>query len=267
MYALQREPESRRRWHILMAGGTLGCAIFGATLGWSAQLPPKTRKPPPTVITMRVVETPKAPPAAEPSPIPEPKPEPPRELAARPVQKDPPQKLPKPSPLDPPPQATPEPMAAEPLALGITLSSTTTNGRGPRFAVGDSLMGEPDRIAKAPRPSRRVQPSAPAPARGGPASGGTSTSKTSVAAKLERSVQPAYPASARNLGLEGVVVLAITIGTDGRVQKARVLKGLGGGLDEAAVSAARRTVWQPATLGGQPVQSTRRFSIRFSLKG
>ncbi len=278
MFALQREPESRHRWHVLLAGGTLGCAVFGATLGWAARLPPVTREARPQVIRMQVIERlvpevvnepPKPQEPNEPEPRPEPaKRTPPQDKQALPT----PPKLttPPPKPQDPVPESQPP----EPLALGLTLSSTTENSRGPKFAVGDSLMGEPDRVAKTPRPPRRVHSSPPSersgtnPSRAASSAGkGTSTSKLSVTARLKRAVQPAYPASAKNLGLEGVVVLSITIDANGRVEKAQVLEGLGGGLDEAAINAARRSVWQPATLDGKAVSSTRRFNVRFTLTG
>ncbi len=275
MFALQREPESRHRWHVLLAGGTLGCAVFGATLGWAARLPPVPREVRPQVIRMQVVERLVPEPTNEP-----PKPQEPNE--PEPKKRTPPKdnsalQTPPPNLTAPPPQPqdpVPESQPPEPLALGLTLSSTTENSRGPRFAVGDSLMGEPDRVAKTPRPPRRVHGSLPSERSGtdrsraaSSAGRGTSASKLSVTAKLKRAVQPAYPASAKNLGLEGVVVLSLTIDANGHVEKAQVLKGLGGGLDEAAINAARRSVWQPATLDGKAVSSTRRFNVRFTLTG
>ncbi|MCB9535504.1 MAG: energy transducer TonB [Myxococcales bacterium] len=77
---------------------------------------------------------------------------------------------------------------------------------------------------------------------------------------------PDYPAAARKEGIEGTVVLSIVVDTEGRVVRATVVKGLGHGLDQAAVEAAKATLWHPATVGGRPTQSTRRFHVRFTLE-
>lgn len=261
MYALQHEPETRSRWRLLTGGGVVGAALFGVSLCWAAQIEPQPKPVPNTVIRMRVAETPRP-------ELPAP---PPNERPAEPVtppepaKKHPPKK---PEPTSaPPPEATPA-APPPPLALGLTLSSTTHGGRGPKFAVGDSLMGEPDRIGHAPRPPRRdAVPSRDVPAAVTTGTGSVSKNRISVAAKLQRSTTPVYPTTAKSQGLEGVVVLAITIGPDGRVEDAQVLRGLGFGLDESALKAARQTRWEPATIDGQPIRSTRRFNVRFTLQG
>ena len=127
-------------------------------------------------------------------------------------------------------------------------------------------MGEPDRVAQAPRaPRPGKRDIAPNPVQVAPSSP-ISKNSVSVAAKLKRSTTPTYPAIARNQGVEGVVILAITIGPDGRVEDAHVVKGLGLGLDESALAAARKTVWSPATVNGNPTRTTRRFNVRFTLQ-
>jgi protein TonB len=260
MYALQCEPETRSRWGILASGAVLGAALFGVSLCWAAQIEPHPKPVADRVIRMRVVETPRperpAPPPKESPVVPPAPPEPAKKHLP---------KEPRPTTAPPPKETTPAP-APLPLALGLTLSSTTQGGHGAKFAVGDSLMGEPDRIAHAPRPPRRA--AVPRAGTDAPVAvrAPLTNNRTSVAAKLQRSTMPVYPLAAKNQGLEGVVVLAITIGPDGRVEDVRVLRGLGFGLDESALKAARQTQWQPATLDGQPIRSTRRFNVRFTLQ-
>lgn len=87
-----------------------------------------------------------------------------------------------------------------------------------------------------------------------------------TAAQLQKKAVPDYPAAARREGIEGTVVLSIVIDEQGRVVRATVVQGLGHGLDEAAVAAAKATLWHPATVAGRPVQSTRRFDVRFTLE-
>jgi TonB family protein len=52
-------------------------------------------------------------------------------------------------------------------------------------------------------------------------------------------VAPAYPAEARDKKITGVVILEASMGADGRVLDARVLRSIPG-LDDAAVEAVRQ---------------------------
>lgn len=74
---------------------------------------------------------------------------------------------------------------------------------------------------------------------------------------------PAFPAAAREAGVEGVVRVEVSVGVDGSVTSARVLAGLGHGLDEAALEAARRASFDPATRCGKPVAGTAVLPFRF----
>ncbi len=67
---------------------------------------------------------------------------------------------------------------------------------------------------------------------------------------------PPYPAAAREAGVEGLVRVEVTVGVDGSVTGARILAGLGHGLDEAALEAARRASFEPAMRCGKPVVGT-----------
>ncbi|MBE2253499.1 MAG: energy transducer TonB [Myxococcus sp.] len=75
-----------------------------------------------------------------------------------------------------------------------------------------------------------------------------------------------YPEEARQADVEGVVKLALTVDADGRVTAARVLKGLGYGLDEEALRRARRIRFSPGRRNGQPVASSLEFNLRFTLQ-
>src|SRR5262245_30466892 len=76
----------------------------------------------------------------------------------------------------------------------------------------------------------------------------------------------AYPEAARRAGVGGTVSLEIVVAADGSVADVKVLRGVGFGLDEAAVAVARTFRFQPATDGGKPVSSTVRFDQRFTLR-
>jgi len=72
---------------------------------------------------------------------------------------------------------------------------------------------------------------------------------------LVRSVEPRYPDLAREAGIEGTVTVQMLVGLDGRVLRAIIApRGSVPMLDEAALEAARATVFTPALADGHPVQ-------------
>jgi|HubBroStandDraft_1064217.scaffolds.fasta_scaffold51125_2 TonB family protein len=85
-------------------------------------------------------------------------------------------------------------------------------------------------------------------------------------ARLVRGVAPAYPDTARADGLEGDVHLELVVGTSGAVENASVTRGMGKGLDEAALSAARQFRFAPATKAGRPVRVRMSWSMQFRLR-
>ena len=76
---------------------------------------------------------------------------------------------------------------------------------------------------------------------------------------------PVYTQEARDLKLEGQVLLEILFTADGHVQVQHVVRGLGHGLDEAAVAAATKIRFKPAMRSGQPVDSTAVVHVVFQL--
>jgi TonB family protein len=76
---------------------------------------------------------------------------------------------------------------------------------------------------------------------------------------------PQYSAEGRTLRLEGDVVLDLVFQADGTVQVNRVISGLGHGLNEAAVQAAKQIKFKPAKREGQPVDFPARVRIEFRL--
>lgn len=77
---------------------------------------------------------------------------------------------------------------------------------------------------------------------------------------------PMYPPGAVQQGLEGRVILSVTIATSGEVIKVTVAESCGHqSLDQAALDAVRRWRFSPATREGKPVEWTARLPIRFRL--
>ncbi len=63
-----------------------------------------------------------------------------------------------------------------------------------------------------------------------------------------------YPKQARDMKIEGMVVVQAFINAEGRVEICKMLKGLPNtGLDEAAVDALKKTAFKPAKQEGTPV--------------
>jgi TonB family protein len=76
---------------------------------------------------------------------------------------------------------------------------------------------------------------------------------------------PEYTAEGRSLKLEGDVVIDLVFLADGTVQVKSVLSGIGHGLDESAIRAARQIKFKPAKREGQPVDFPARVRIEFRL--
>jgi TonB family protein len=76
---------------------------------------------------------------------------------------------------------------------------------------------------------------------------------------------PQYTSEARQLKLEGDVVLRVTFTANGQVLVQSVVHGLGHGLDEEARRVAQQIRFRPATRDGQPVDMTTNITITFQL--
>ena len=76
---------------------------------------------------------------------------------------------------------------------------------------------------------------------------------------------PVYTDEARSMKLEGEVLLEVTFYANGTLNVNRVVRGLGHGLDEAAVSAAKKIRFKPALRYSQPVDSTAVVHVTFQL--
>jgi len=76
---------------------------------------------------------------------------------------------------------------------------------------------------------------------------------------------PVYTQEARDLKLEGEVLLEVEFSASGQLHVNRVVRGLGHGLDEAAVAAANKIRFKPAMRSGQPVDSTAIVHVVFQL--
>src|SRR5690349_8614644 len=77
--------------------------------------------------------------------------------------------------------------------------------------------------------------------------------------------KPIYTDEARKLNLEGEVLLEVMFGANGQLHVNRVVRGLGHGLDEAAVMATNKIKFKPAQRNGSAVDSTAIVHVTFQL--
>jgi protein TonB len=283
---LVRDPLVRKHSRVTAVFGALRllAAAFGlhvvalvvvVTAGRLAPQP--TRFPPAEPLKVRVIDIPPQDLEAAAPALPEPEP-------AKPAEVEPP----KPEPVKPetrpqdaarPPTNEPEkadnaapPSNAEPLPLiGLSLESTVS-GTGPAFATGSSQMGttRPKQASgSAPRGT-----SATVSGQAGSAAG-TQREATRIPTRDEkielprrlRPQQPAYPATLRAQGIEGSVVVSVSIDASGVVQQASVLKGSGHSeFDSAALNKAQSERFAPATRNGAPVPYTLTYSYHFRIE-
>ena len=76
---------------------------------------------------------------------------------------------------------------------------------------------------------------------------------------------PAYTDEARNLKLEGEVLLEVEFLASGQLHVNRVVRGLGHGLDDTAVAAANKMRFKPAMRNGQAMDSTAIVHVVFQM--
>ena len=76
---------------------------------------------------------------------------------------------------------------------------------------------------------------------------------------------PVYSDEARKLGIEGEVLVEVIFRASGAIEAIGVLRGLGHGLDDAAVRAAQQIRFKPALQNGKPVDFPATVHIEFQL--
>ena len=80
-----------------------------------------------------------------------------------------------------------------------------------------------------------------------------------------RDVRPVYPPIAQSARVQGIVIIEATIGPDGAVKDAKVLRSIPL-LDQAALDAVRQWVFTPTLLNGVPVPVIMTVTVQFTLQ-
>jgi TonB family protein len=142
---------------------------------------------------------------------------------------------------------------------GVVASAGFGNG----VATGDG-SGRVNTSRGTVRQSGFVSADAMVPAPVPPKSAANSAAKF-VPAEIVFKPAPVYTTEAKNLHIEGEVLLEAVFESTGKLRIVRVVQGLGHGLDESAVRAAGQIRFKPALRDGQPSDFTAIVHIVFQL--
>jgi len=85
-----------------------------------------------------------------------------------------------------------------------------------------------------------------------------------TAQMVERPVEPSYPVLAKQMKVQGSVVLQALIGREGTIQDLRVLSGPAI-LSTAAMDAVKQWRFRPYFQAGQPVETEARITVNFTI--
>lgn len=80
-----------------------------------------------------------------------------------------------------------------------------------------------------------------------------------------KDVKPVYPSVARQTHTQGVVIMEVTIGEDGKVKAVKILKSLPL-LEAAAVDAVKQWQYKPTLVNGKPVAVIMPIAVNFKLE-
>lgn len=84
--------------------------------------------------------------------------------------------------------------------------------------------------------------------------------------KIKIWIDPVYPSTARQAGVEGTVIVEIDIDEQGKVIKVRIARSAGHGFDQAALKAVKKSKFMPAFKSGDPVPVRVRLPVKFELE-
>ncbi|MFT3926185.1 MAG: energy transducer TonB [Myxococcales bacterium] len=248
MNALGPEPESGGRLGRMGIG--LGIALaLGLGLVFGADHIVPTKRLLAEVLPITMVEDRPIPPKKEEEPPPPP---PPPLEAPKPK----PQKADKPAPAEAPPPDAPPPPSDQPQQdpVGLDADSFGAGSGGAAFHVGTSQMGTPGGFG---RGGVQQQPTNQDMRGPGP--------RLVEARARPGNAIPAYSDRARRRNIQGMIVIEADIDESGHVTRAVVRGKVDPELDAAALKAVKTWSFEPATLAGKAVASTKFLKFRFEL--
>jgi protein TonB len=135
------------------------------------------------------------------------------------------------------------------------VTATKPPPAGPTTGNGSTVIGTgpgPEIIKPGPGPEIIVDPPKPLPVR------------TTAQLAARDAAQPPYPRSLQADGIEGVAIVRVLVGTDGRVRAVESVRADDPLFFEATRDQAlRKWRFKPATEDGRPIESWREMTVRF----
>ena len=194
------------------------------------------------------------------------------------------------TPVAPPKIAVPSPVHARPKLKRSTATPHSTSAPDPPFIVATNravlpplqvevVAGNQHRavspgdssVKLQMQPSDETVPEQTAPAVQSPGSSTPAMTKTSAQVQLSPGsaqvisrVNPSYPLLAKQMKVQGAVVLEALISKSGSIQDIQVLSGPAI-LSEAAREAVKQWHFKPYYQGGQPVETEARVTVNFTI--
>ncbi len=172
--------------------------------------------------------------------------------------------------VQPPEDAAPQtltdvrilPLASSTLSLPGALDSPSlpTSARGPGTQDG---AGTGDNGGIGPGKERGIGPGSGGSVGNGPNRGNAPL----ILPTLLRDAKPLYTAAAMGARIQGICVVRAIVRTDGTVGDVEVIRSLDPvfGLDQAAATAARKWLFRPGLMAGQPVPVAVIIELTFTL--
>jgi TonB family protein len=190
-----------------------------------------------------------------------------------PERKEPPPIVPVPKPPEPKPEP---PLKAEPLPVVVAPIITAPADPRTRIGVLEQTTAEADSHGPGKGGGAGTgsgtglgsgDGSGVGPGSGGGTGGGPYRPGSGIEPpRLLREVKADYTEEARQRSISGEVVMEIVVRRDGSVGDVRILRGLGGGLNDRAVQAVRQWRFAPATRLGSPVDVIVEVGVEFRLR-
>jgi protein TonB len=163
-------------------------------------------------------------------------------------------------------EAAPPPAVVNRTALPPLEIEVVAGGESRQTVRPTNNSVKVDTQQNAALPSKPSTASAAAPSASGPAVSASQRVKLSADTLqvVERPVDPSYPMLARQMKVQGSVVLEALIGTDGLIQDLRVLSGPAI-LSSAAREAVRQWRFKPYLQNGRAVETEAKITVNFTI--
>jgi protein TonB len=179
-------------------------------------------------------------------------------------------------PVEKPPEPKPAPLSAE--ALPVVVAPIVTAPADNRDRVGVLQQARTEAESRGPGQGGGVgtgrgtglgegDGSGVGPGSGGGTGGGPYRPGSGITPpRVLQEVKAEYTDEARRASITGEVILEIVVRRDGSVGDVKLLRGLGGGLNDRARQAVKQWRFSPATRQGTPVDVIVEVAVEFKLR-